>query len=381
MFKSPKVIISLLLVVIIILIFGCVSLASQSCIPANVSGGDVISQAWDLLFSNYVDQTKLNSENMTRAAIQGILDTINDPYTAYLTKAEYDKFLESLQGEYVGIGTIITVHDEKAVIIAVFPDSPAEKAGIKAGDTILEVNGESTQGLSLDEVADKMAGPENTSMELVILHQDETDPVTMEITRANVNMPSVYFIMKGDIAYIGIIQFTERTETELAPVITQLKEANAKGIVLDLRGNRGGYLDTVIQVASHFIPEGIIVKVKNSDGTITIHEAIAGEETTDLPMVVLVDNYSASGSEVLAGALQDHGRAVIAGNTTFGKGSVNQLFLLYDGSGIYITIARWLTPNNRLIEGQGITPDIMLEITGVEELQWAIDYLTSQQSA
>lgn len=377
MFKSPKVIISSLLVVIIVLTVGCVFFACRSFTPADVSGGQVINQAWDLLFSHYVDQSKLDSANMTQAAIEAILNVINDPHMAYMTKAEYEEFLQGLQGQYAGIGATISTEGENIIVVSVLADSPAEKAGIKVGDVILKVDGEPVTGLSIILVGDKMRGPADTTITLEILHQNETEPVTLVITRANLPMPSVYYVMIDKIAYIGIAHFTERTESEIAPIITQLKTDNAEGIVLDLRGNTGGYLDIVIQVASHFIPEGVIAKVRNSDGSIELYEAAAGAETTDLPMVVLVNNYSASGSEVLAGALQDYGRALIAGTTTYGKGSVNQLYQLDDGSGIYITIARWLTPHDRLIEGQGITPDVTLEITGAEELQWAIDYLTS----
>jgi carboxyl-terminal processing protease len=379
MFKSPKFIISSLLVLAIILAFGCVFFACES--RTTVSGPEVINQAWDLLSNHYIDQSKLNSDNMTSAAIQGMLNTIGDPHMAYMTQAEYDQFTQSLQGQYAGIGTVVSTDNDTIVIVSVFANSPAEKAGVKAGDIILEVNGESIAGLSLDEVVAKVRGPADTTVTLQILHQGETEAVTLQITRTNLTVPSVYYTMQGTIAYIGISQFTERTENEIAPIITQLKAAKATGIVLDLRGNTGGYLDIAVQVASHFIPTGVIVKVKNSDGTIQTYNATSGEETTDLPMVVLVDRYTASGSEVVAGALQDYGRALIAGTITYGKGSVNQLYQLDDGSGIYITIARWLTPHDRLIEGQGITPDFPLDITGTDELQWAINYLSSNRSA
>ncbi len=375
MFKSPKIIISSLLVVVIILTFGCVFLACQS--RTNVSGPDIINQAWDYLFSNYIDQTKLNADNMTEAAIEGILNTINDPHMAYMTKAEYDDFMSGLQGQYVGIGVVVSAKDDKIVIVQTLFNSPAEKAGLKANDTILKVDGESVAGLSLEEATAKMLGRENTSVELVILHQGETEPVTMVITRAKLDVPTVFLKMYGDIAYIYLAHFTEHSEDELGLVIKQVKEVNAKGIVLDVRGNTGGYLDVAIQIASNFITEGVVVKVKNSDGTMDIYTAATGLETTDLPMILLVDNYSASASEVLAGALQDRGRAIIAGVTTYGKGSVNNLYQLSDGSGIYITTGRWLTPNDRLIEGQGIVPDFPLDMTEEEELQWAIDYLSN----
>jgi carboxyl-terminal processing protease len=288
--------------------------------------------------------------------------------------------MESLEGQYAGIGAMVGMQDEKVVIVLIFPGSPAEKAGLKAGDAILEINGETVAGLSLDIAVAKIRGTENTSVNLLILPKDATVPVTLVLTRAIVDVPSVYLEMRGDIACISLLQFTERTEDELTPIIKQLKEANAKGIVLDLRGNPGGWLDMVIKVASNFISEGIVVKVRSNEGIIETHEVISGLETTDLPMVALVDNFSASGAEVLAGALQDHNRALIAGNTTFGKGSVTMPVQLKDGAGLYITIARWLTPNDRLIEGQGIEPDMKLELTGEAELQWAIDSLLGKLS-
>jgi carboxyl-terminal processing protease len=370
---------SLLLVAVVALSFGAGFTFGKKNISSPGQGTETIGQAWNLILTEYVDPARINTENMSRAAIEGMIKTLDDPYTAYLSAKEYQQFMVALQGEYSGIGAIVSIQDKKVVIVAPIPDSPAEKAGLKAGDIILEINGEPVTGMSLDVAVGKIRGPRGTSVKVLILHQGETGPVELEITRATVELPSVHYEMRGDIAYISIIQFTERTDIELTPVIQKLKEANAKGIVLDLRGNSGGWLDIVIKVASHFIPQGVIVKVKSNQGIIETDEAIAGVTTTDLPMVVLVDNFSASGSEVLAGALQDHNRALISGNVTYGKGSVDTPHELSDGSGLYITIARWLTPNDRLIEGHGIEPDVKLELTGEDAVKWAIDYLTGGQ--
>jgi len=229
--------------------------------------------------------------------------------------------------------------------------------------------------MSLAEAIINIRGPKGTPVRLLVLHEGDTEPVEIEVIRARVEVPSVLFEMRGNIAYITITQFSERTDSELAPVLQDLKEQNAAGIILDLRGNPGGLLDIVVKVASHFINKGVVVEVMSNQGKVATLEVVSSPVTTDLPMVVLVDNTSASGSEVLSGALQDHDRAIVAGNITFGKGSVNMLRRLSDGSGLYITTARWLTPNGRIIEGQGIEPDVTLELTGEDAVQWAIDTL------
>ena len=229
--------------------------------------------------------------------------------------------------------------------------------------------------MSLDIAISKIRGPSGTTVKLLVLHQGDTEPVEITVTRAKVEVPSVTFEMRGDIAYITISQFTNRTEDEFTQIMPELTSENATGIILDLRGNPGGLLNIVVEIASHFITKGTIVSVRSRQGVITTMNAVAENMTTDLPMVVLVDEFSASGSEVLAGALQDHNRATIAGNVTYGKGSVNISTAFEDGSGIYITISRWLTPNGRLIEGNGIQPDVKLDVTGDDAIQWAIDYL------
>ncbi len=375
MFKTTKTVIAIVLVTVIALAFSGGCLLNS---PANSKAGDgtdTIKEAWDIINSKYVEPDRLDSANMTRAAIEGIIGTLDDPYTTYLNPDEYQLSQSSISGEFDGIGAVVSVRDKNLVIVHPITDSPAEKAGVRTGDIIQAINDEPAAGMNLDLAVSKIRGPRGTTVRLLILHQGETEPVEITITRDRIEISSVHFEMREDIAYINIIQFTSRTEDEFAPVIEQLEEAGARGIVLDLRSNPGGLLDIVVTVASHFIPEGIIVQVRSNQGIIEIEDAVTGLTTTDLPMVVLVDNFSASGAEVLAGALQDHNRALISGNTTYGKGSVNFLYKLSDGSGLYITSSRWLTPNGRLIEGHGIEPDVKLELTGEDAVNWAIDYL------
>ncbi len=379
MSKITKLIISMLLVAVIALAFGAGFTFGRKNLPSPGSGLDIVGQAWNIILTDHVDRDKIETGTLRRGAIEGMLDTLDDPYASYLETEQYEMGLSSLEGEFNGIGAYVTVQDEQLMIIAPIADSPADKAGIRAGDTVLEINGESVADMSLAEAILKIRGPQGTTVKLLVLHEDETEPVEIEITRTKVEVPSVRFEMKEDIAYINITQFSERTDEELSPVLLTLTEEKATGIILDMRGNPGGLLDTVVDVASHFLTEGTVVEIMSNQGKVATLKVNKRASTTDLPMIVLVDDDSASGSEVLSGALQDHGRAAVAGNTTYGKGSVNILRQLDDGSGLYITTARWFTPNGRLIEGQGIEPDYKLELVGDEAIQWAIDYLKSNR--
>jgi carboxyl-terminal processing protease len=377
MSNSSKIIISMVLIIVVVLAFGggfFVGQANQSSSPA---GLDVVKEAWNYILSDYVDPTMINTANLTGGAIEGMITSLHDRYSSYISPADFDIIQSNFQGEFDGIGAIVTFLDGKIVIVTPLPGTPAEKAGIKKNDVILQINGEPTDNMSLDVAIGKIRGPSGTQVKLLVLHEGDTEPVEITVTRARVEVPSVTFEMRGDIAYINISQFTSRTEDEFAQVMPRLAAEQAQGIVLDLRGNPGGLLNIVVDIASHFITQGIIVSVRSRQGVVTNMNAVAENVTTALPMVVLVDEYSASGSEVLSGALQDHDRALVAGNVTYGKGSVNVLYRLSDGSGIYITTDRWLTPDGTLIEGNGIQPDVKLDVTGDAAIQWAIDFLHS----
>lgn len=375
MSKSTKITISLLLVAVLAVSFGAGYELGGRTYSGTGDGLGVVKQAWDIIFTDYVDKDKLDAGAMSRAAIDGMVETLDDPYTSYLDAEGYQMSVTHLEGEFDGIGAYVTITDEQLTVIAPIAGSPAEEAGIRAGDLILEINGVPAKEMSLAEAVLKIRGPRGTSVKLLILHEDETEPQEIEIVRSTVEVPSVRFEMKEDIAYINITQFSERTDEELIPVLQSAIANEASGIILDLRSNPGGLLDVVIDIASHFISEGTVVKILSNQEELSTLPVEPGEITIDLPIVVLVDKFSASGSEVLAGALQDYGRATIAGEKTYGKGSVNILRRLADGSGLYITTARWMTPDGRLIEGEGIEPDYELDLDDEDAIQWAMDYL------
>ena len=380
MSKRTKIImVTLLLGASLALSFGAGCALGTGTLPSAELALEVVEEVWGIIFEDYVDRDRLDASELSQAAIEGMLEALDDPYTSYLTSQTYQMRSSDLEGKFEGIGAYVGIRDEQLVIIAPIPGTPADKAGIRAGDIILEIDGSSTAEISLEEAVLHIRGAKGTSVRLLILHQGETEPEEIEIVRAEIEVPSVYFEMREDIAYINIAHFTERTNEELSLVLESMTQEGATGIILDLRHNPGGLLGVVVDVASHFLKEGVVVHVVYNEGTQTSLSVEPEGLSTELPLIVLVDSYSASGSEVLAGALQDHARATIAGTQTYGKGSVNTLHRLKDDSGLYITTARWLTPDGRLIEGEGISPDHELELEGEDAIQWAIEYLQGNE--
>ena len=377
MSKILKIVVIALLVVNLALFFGAGCAVGIKAPFGSTQSLGIVDEAWDILFRDYVDKDKLDETKLSQGAVRGMVEAVDDPYTAYLNPATYELSLTRLEGTYEGIGATVSIEDDQIVVIAPIAGSPAEKAGIRPGDKVLEIDGVSTEGMSLVEAVVIIRGPQGAPVRLLVLHQDETEPVEIEIVRAEIELPSVRYEMREDIAYINISHFSELTNGQLSSALESITHEAATGIIIDLRSNPGGLLQGVIDVASYFLTEGVVVDVVDNSGGHTTATVTRREVTTDLPLVILVDSFSASGSEVLAGALQDHGRAVIAGTTTFGKGSVNILRQLKDGSGLYITTARWFTPQGRLIEGEGISPDYELELEGEDAIQWAIAYLNA----
>lgn len=380
--KMKMTLVSLVLAASLVLSFGVGCAVATNTVPRIGArpGVGTVEEAWNIIFRDYVEPGRLNADKLREGAIRGMVEALDDPYTTYLTPRAYQLSQSELQGSFDGIGATVGIRDKNLTIIAPLPSSPAFRAGIKPGDRILEIDGRSTEGMGVEEAVSLIRGPRGTPVMLLILHDAETEPEEIEIVRAEIKLTSVFLEMKGDIAHVTITHFNDRTDEELIPVLSDVNRQNAAGIVLDLRSNPGGLLDEVVDVASHFLKDGVVVYVVNNQGKKTSDMVKPAPVTTDLPLVVLTDNFSASGSEVLAGALQDRGRATIAGTRTFGKGSVNQLNRLSNGAGLYITIARWLTPNGRLIEGEGIVPDIELELKGDDAVDWAIEYLKGRKA-
>ncbi len=366
--------------VLSILIFtGGVMLGSYSQTPED-DNFIAIEDAWRIITEEYVDKDNIDTLALSQAAIKAMMSFIDDPYSSYLDRESYLESISQLEGKYEGIGAEVSLLDGKVVIMGVYSGSPAEKAGIKPGDIVVAVDGETIADLGLTDVVLKVRGPKGTPVVLTVIDAESDTSRDVTVIRDEVHEKSVSLEMLGEYAHIVISQFGENTDDELGQVLKELETNGARGIILDLRYNPGGLVDSVVGSASRFLKEGVVMTLRYSNGEEKVYKVRKQDVTTDLPMVVLVNGSSASGSEVVAGALQDHGRALIVGTTTYGKGSVNALAPIGTDQGLYITIARWLTPNGHMIEGNGIVPDENLVMHDNELLNWAVEYLESTQT-
>ncbi|MGA9398715.1 MAG: S41 family peptidase [Anaerolineaceae bacterium] len=321
-------------------------------------------QTWQVIHDDYVDQP-VNDTTLMQGAIRGMMDSLGDPHTSYMNPEQYKLEEGVLSGEYEGIGAYIDTTGEYVEIISPITGSPADKAGLKAGDLIIGIDGEDMTGISGDIVHSKVIGPSGSQVTLTIRRGGVDKPFDVTITRAKISVPSVESkTLEDNLAYIRINIFGDDTTKELRSQLGDLLKANPRGLVLDLRGNGGGYLDTAIQVVSEFVDKGVVVYEEYGDGTRHEYKVQSGGMATEIPLVVLVDEGTASASEITAGAIQDYGRGKIVGTTTYGKGSVqNWIALINDQGAIRVTIARWLTPNGRQINKVGIQPDYVIKFS------------------
>ena len=341
-------------------------------------------ETWDVVHTEFVKQP-VDDTLLMRGAIQGMLDSLGDKHTSYIDPDMLRQANIQLTGEYDGIGAWVDVTTEYLTIISPMPDSPAEKAGLKPEDQVIAIDGEDMTGIDGNVVLKKVLGPAGSKVTLSILRKDTTEPFDVSVTREKIIVPSVVGKMvDNNIAYIQISTFGEKTRQELETSIEELLANNPKGLILDLRYNGGGLVDSAVDVASQFIKEDVVMYEQYGDGTLKTEYANNSGLARDIPLVVLVNEGTASASEIVAGAIQDYGRAKIVGVQSYGKGSEQTWRTLVDDQGaIRVTVAAWLTPLKRQINEVGLTPDYIVELTEEDikngkdpQLQKAIELLS-----
>lgn len=342
---------------------------------------------WQSLENNYYDKSKLDPLKMLNGAISGLVESIGDPYTVYLPPPSNNDFKQGLAGQFQGIGAELGEKDKKIIIISPLSGSPAQKAGVKAGDMVLKVDGESTQGWTLSQTVSKIRGPKGTSVTLSILHKDSKNPQDIKIIRdiivvksidgfikkikdiENIKFSSILKLHENDeIIYLKLSQFGDSTNKDWLSLVNNLNlkvqsNPNFKGIILDVRNNPGGYLTDAAFIASEFLKEGTPVVVQETGGgERSILRALRRGLFINTPIVILINKGSASASEIVSAALKDNGRARLVGETSFGKGTIQQAEDLGHGAGFHVTIAKWLTPNGTWVNGKGLPADISVSL-------------------
>ena len=329
------------------------------------------SEVYERVSRDYVDA--VDDKKLLEGAISGMLSSL-DPHSAYLPAEEFKDMQESTKGEFGGLGMEVGMEDGFVKVISPIDDTPAEKAGIQAGDLIIKLGDEPVKGKTLSEAVEIMRGKPGSVLKLVIVRKGEDAPISLSIKRAIIKVKSIkQKMLKDDIGYVRVSQFQVRTGPDLTKAVDTLEKENGKplkGLVLDLRNNPGGVLNAAVEVSNAFLNEGLIVytegRIENSQMRF---EAQPGDVMQGKPIVVLINEGSASASEIVAGALQDQARAIIVGRTSFGKGSVQTLLPLNNGAAIKVTTARYYTPNGRSIQAEGIEPDITVERVKVEKVE------------
>lgn len=338
-------------------------------------------ETWNLIHARYYEQP-VDNELLAEGAIHGMLEVLGDTNTRYLSPADEEAARETMSGEFQGIGAEVAAVDGVIVIVAPLEGSPAEAAGLRPGDILRQADGVSLDGLDVFRAAQLVRGPAGTAVSLIVERDGEQFP--LEVTRARIELKSVRSELLADnLAYVRLSRFGERSDDELIEALEEVMAHNPAGLVLDLRRNPGGSLTTAVAIADQFLPKGIVLREQFGGGNERLYESTDKGLAENVPLVVLIDEGSASASEVLAGAVRDTGRGILIGQTTFGKGTVQTWQGLSNGGGVRLTIARWLTPDSDWVHERGLDPDFFIPLPHEEErgegpdaqLQAAIDYL------
>ena len=321
-----------------------------------------VGEAYRILLDEHVDHDVLEPKRLSDGAIRGMLEALEDPHASYLSAEQHSREQEGYRGYFEGIGAQVTLTEAGLTVIAPIPGAPAEEAGIRAGDLILAVDGADIDGLTLIESVNLIRGPGGTEVTLLVRHVGDFEDVNITVTRGRIPIESTAFrMLDGGIGHLWVYSFSNTTEDEVRRALDELEEVGGRGLILDLRNNPGGLLASVISVTDLFLDSGTILYEIDAEGDRSDYEAARRGPATDVPLVVIVNQFSASASEIMAGAIQTSGRATVVGTSTFGKGSVNIARELSDGSAIYFTIRRWYLSDGTQIEGEGVTPDIEVE--------------------
>lgn len=349
----------------------------------------LFSDALAIVKSNYVDE--ISAKDLIYGALEGMLGAL-DPHSQFLDPDTHNELKVETEGKFGGLGIEITIKDGILTVVSPLEDTPAWKVGMKSGDRIVKIDGELTRDITLTEAVKKLRGKPGSQVEITVLREGEKKLLDFKITRGVINIKDIKdaHILEDGIAYIKIVEFRENTSKQLTQVLKELKGKGMESLILDLRNNPGGLLDVAARVAGKFISRGKLIvstKGKKADQDIEIFSQ-EKSDYTDLPLVILVNEGSASGSEIVAGAMQDYKRAIVMGTKTFGKGSVQTIIPLSDGSALRLTTSKYLTPEGRLIVDQGITPDVIVEEAKLtlapeeqEEQEKIFDKLEQEQGA
>lgn len=326
---------------------------------------NLISEAWNTIQTKYVDQTAVKPQNLTYGAISGMVGALGDTgHSRFLTPEMVQAEHNFTQGQFEGIGAEVQMKDGHVVIVAPIDGTPAQQAGLRPGDIIMKVDGQDVTGLPLEQVVEQILGPAGTSVTLTILNSDTGQTRDVTLTRARIDLHNVTWqtLPGATVAHVRIAAFSDGVTKELEQTLADVEQQSLTGIVLDLRNDPGGLLNEAVGVAGQFLSEGNVLLEKNAQGETTPLPVKSGGQAPDIPVVVLINSGTASAAEIVAGALQDAGRAKLVGETTFGTGTVLEEFTLSDGSALLLATEEWLTPKGRVIWHKGISPDVALAL-------------------